>query len=322
VRALQDARRPRTLEDLLGRALLERLDRLDVLSRKVFAGKLPGERRSKRRGQSVEFDDYRPYVPGDDLRHIDWNVFARMDRFFLKLFREEEDLAVHVVVDCSASMDAGSPSKLVFAHQLAMAIGYVGLVNQNRVSVATFGSPGSPALSRLAPMRGRRNVQRIAEFLLASLNPEHREPSAAPADFNATMRRFALTRSGKGVFVLISDMLFREGYLPGLNHVAGVGSAGFDGYCLQVLSPDELDPSRDADTLVGDLRLTDAETGDGAEVTISAALVRRYRQRLERYLGDLEAACRARRIQHLVIPTDAELDRVLLETLRGRGLMG
>src|SRR5580765_6674127 len=116
------ANRPSTIDELLGPELLSRLDRLDVLSRKVFAGKLPGERRSRKRGTSVEFDDYRNYVAGDDLRRVDWNVFARLDKFFLKLFREEEDLALHIAIDASASMDAGSPSKLVFAQRLAMAL--------------------------------------------------------------------------------------------------------------------------------------------------------------------------------------------------------
>ncbi|MCW5769707.1 MAG: DUF58 domain-containing protein, partial [Phycisphaeraceae bacterium] len=92
----QDATRLETIDDLLGRELLSRLDRVDLLSRKVFGGKLPGERRSRRRGRSVEFDDFRPYVPGDDLRHIDWNVLARLERLVIKLFREDEDLALYL----------------------------------------------------------------------------------------------------------------------------------------------------------------------------------------------------------------------------------
>ena len=126
------------MDELLGPDLAARLDRLDVISRKIFAGKLPGERRSKRRGRSVEFDDYREYVPGDDLRHIDWNVYARLDRFFIKLFREEEDLAVHILLDASPSMDAGGgerePSKLVFAQRLAMAVAYVSEMLRARLS--------------------------------------------------------------------------------------------------------------------------------------------------------------------------------------------
>ena len=101
---------PESIDELLGPELSRALDRLDVLSRKVFAGKLPGERRSKRRGRSVEFDDYRAYVPGDDLRHIDWNVFARFDRFVIKLFKEDEDLAVRVLLDYYHQATLNSPA--------------------------------------------------------------------------------------------------------------------------------------------------------------------------------------------------------------------
>jgi len=136
------------------------------------------------------------------------------------------------------------------------------------------------------------------------------------------MRRVALSRSGRGVLVLISDMLLREGYLPGLSYIAGVGRSAFDATCLRVLSPDELDPARGGEALAGDLRLTDAETGRAAEVTVSAALLRRYRQRLDRYIGDLESACLGRRIQHMVVPSDTPLDTLVLGSLRKRGLLG
>ena len=117
---------PRTVEDLLGGGLMAKLDRLDVLSRKVFSGKIHGERRSRRRGQSVDFADYRPYTPGDDLRFVDWNIYARLETLFLKLFLEEEDLSLAIAVDTSPSMDWGGPNKLGFCKRLAMALGYIG----------------------------------------------------------------------------------------------------------------------------------------------------------------------------------------------------
>lgn len=320
----QSTTKPRTLDELLGKELMARLDRLDVLSRKVFAGKMPGERRSKRRGQSVEFDDFRPYVPGDDLRHIDWNILARLDKLVLKLFKEDEDLSLSLIVDCSASMDAGEPSKIVFAHKLAMALGYMGLVNHNRVSVATFGSPvGGGGLTRLAAMRGRKNVRRLSEFLLSSLNPEtisgERRENAPPQDFNDLMRLLALSRQGKGVIVLISDMLLPEGYLPGLNFLSG--AAGHDAYVVQVLSPDELDPARQESAILGDLRLTDAETGRASEVTISAAVIAKYREKLNAHIDGLAHACRARDITHMLAASDARVDEMILDKLRRRGLV-
>lgn len=325
---------PETIEQLVGPTLLRRLDRLDVVSRKVFAGKLPGERRSKKRGQSVEFDDYRNYVPGDDLRHVDWNVYARHERFFIKLFREEEDLSLHVIVDCSPSMDAasgdGGPSKLLYAHRLATALGYIGLVNQNRVSVSSFGGAtgqGPGGLVRLSPMRGRMNVQRLARFLMQSLAPpdaDAQQRTPDDEDFNTAMRAIAAGRAERGIMVVLSDFLFRSDLTRGLNYLAGAGGGGsFDTYCLQLLTPEEVDPARaESMGLVGDLRLTDAETGAGAEVTISGDLIKRYRQRLEEHTAALRSACAARDMAFLQISTDTEPEAVLMETLRGRGLLG
>src|SRR5687767_12538156 len=102
---------------LLPPELLARLERLELVSRKVFRGRLKGERKSRRKGQSVEFADFRAYVPGDDLRFVDWNLYARLDRLFLKLFLEEEDLHVYFLVDASPSMDFGEPTKFYFAKQ-------------------------------------------------------------------------------------------------------------------------------------------------------------------------------------------------------------
>jgi uncharacterized protein (DUF58 family) len=306
---------------------MARLDRLDVLSRKVFAGKLPGERRSRKRGTSVEFDDYRSYVPGDDLRRIDWNVFARLDRFFLKLFREEEDLALHIVVDASASMDAGSPSKLVFAQRLAMALAYIGLVNQDRVIATVIGAPGRPLVQQLAPVRGRRSTQRLGDFLLTrAWAPEgYGLRGGSPAgSMNAALRALASSRRGKGVMVLISDFLVAEDLRPGLNYLAAGGAAAaFDVFCLQVLSPGEMEPEKEAGgSIIGDLRFTDAETGAAAEVTVSGALLKQYKERLEEFVGSLRKACAARDMTHVALRSDADVEKLLLQYLRKRGLLG
>jgi hypothetical protein len=324
--------RPRKLEDLLSAEFMERLDRLDVLSRKIFAGKLPGERRSKKRGASVEFDDYREYVPGDDLRHIDWNVFARMDRFFLKLFREEEDLAVHLVIDASASMDAGSPSKLVVAQQIAMALAYVGIVNANRVQVSVVGAPGRGGVSgvqQLAPMRGRRNLQRIVQFVLENVwAPAGWQGDRAPAaGLNSALRQIAMSRRGRGVMVLLSDFLVREDYRQGLSYLAGGGLAGgghgYDLYCMQILSPGELEPEKEAGgAVIGDLRLMDAETGAAAEVTVSGTLLKRYKQRVAAFVEEVRSACAARGITHVLVRSDEDVSRLVLESLRRRRLVG
>lgn len=162
------ATRPSKLTDLLDSRFMARLDGLDVLSRKILRGKLRGERRSKRRGQSVEFADHRGYVAGDDIRFIDWNIFARLDQLFLKLFLEEQDLSLHILLDTSASTAPGEPPKDLMLKRLAAALAYVGLVNHNRVSLSAF---ADGLVARLENMRGRNYLGRMAEFLLA-LEPE------------------------------------------------------------------------------------------------------------------------------------------------------
>src|SRR5689334_14931013 len=147
---------------LLTPDFLHRLEQLELVSRKIFAGKMKGERLSKRKGQSVEFADYRNYVVGDDLRFLDWNLFARLDKLFLRLFLEEEDLHVYLLVDNSLSMDFGTPTKLHYARQVAAALGFVGLVNLDRVVVQAFNN----RLTQTSPvLRGRRSLWQLFDFL-------------------------------------------------------------------------------------------------------------------------------------------------------------
>ena len=123
---------------LLDDDFLRRIEQLEIASRKIFRGRMKGERRSKSRGQSSEFADYRTYVEGDDLRFIDWNIYGRLDRLLLRLFEEEEDLSIYILLDASRSMTIGEPRKLDYAMKLAAALTYVGLANLDRVSIVPF----------------------------------------------------------------------------------------------------------------------------------------------------------------------------------------
>lgn len=332
--------RPTRIEDLLDTRLSARLDRLDFRSKKIFAGKMQGERRSKKRGRSVEFDDYREYVVGDDLRHIDWNVFARFDRLFIKLFLEEEDLALHVALDASASMDCGEPSKLLFGARLAMALAYVGLCGNNRVGLTVFGTPGlySPdpgaekgaGIARMPDVRGKHHVPRAAKFLMDSAWPESRRGGPAGGagvlTFSEALTTIARQRVGKGVMVVISDFLIDPrsspgGYESGLRALAASG--GYDTWAMQVLSPSELEPEKEINSgVMGDLRLTDVESGSATEVTITGALIKRYKERLERYCNDLHSFCVARQISHVLARSDSSLEALILDTLRRQGMVG
>lgn len=305
-------KRPKSLEELLEPELIAKISRLDFTSKKIFAGKLKGERRSKKRGESVEFADHRPYVSGDDLRHIDWNIFGRLDRLFLKLFLEEEDLSLHLVIDASESMDTGDPSKFLFMQKLAMAFGYIGLINLNRVAVTAIGTvqtqdgavPG--LVSSIRDLRGRRRTQDLSRFL-CTLEP------AGGADFREAAKRIALTRRGKGVMIVMSDFLFKEGYEDGLRMLVG---RGYDLFALQILSPQEVNPP-----LGGDLRLRDMEDSDMAEVTISAPLLKRYKANLTAYCDELRDFCARREITHLTVQSDTPVDTLILDYLRKRGLL-
>lgn len=300
-------RPPASLDELLPPTLAARLERLDIHSRKVFSGKLQGERHSKRRGQSVEFDDYRTYVPGDDLRHIDWNVFARLDRYFIKLFLEEEDLALHLLIDASASMDAGSPNKLIFAQRLAMAIGYIGLVRNNRVRATVF---GGRHLHRLGSLRGKQNTRKLGAFLLnapfagnanaintqttgndpdsdtaaaAAAHNSAARPPGGGAGFTDALRAVSSERSGSGVVLLLSDMLIPEGYDAGLKYLAG-NAKSWDVCCVQILSPGELDPASEP-TITG-ANPDDSDDTDDKNNNPKQSRSRRHR-RQQGIMGDL-----------------------------------
>lgn len=298
--------RPKRVDELIDSKLMAKLEQVDIMSRKIFAGKLQGERRSKRRGISVEFADYRHYAHGDDLRFVDWNIYARLDKLFLKVFLEEEDLSLIIAIDTSASMNWGNPSKFVFCQRLAMALGYIGLVNHNRVSLFAFDSEG---IQPMPSLRGRRRTREMGQWLL-NLSP------GGSSAFTDSMRTIALSRQGKGVMVILSDFMYKEGYEHGLRYLAG---GGYDTFVMQVLSPEEIDPARHG--LAGDLRLTDVEDEDTAEVTVSAALLKRYKENLNAYCGTLREFCVRRGIMHLTIDTGTDLSALLMDYLRKRGLL-
>jgi uncharacterized protein (DUF58 family) len=308
--------RPASLEDLLDTKLLARLDALDISSTKIFRGKLKGERRSKKRGESVEFADHRAYVVGDDLRHIDWNIYGRLDMLFMKLFQEEEDLSLHMVLDCSASVDTGEPNKFLFMQKLAMALGYIGMVKYNRVACSaiggSFGDEGETTLVQaVRDLRGKRRVHDLSRFI-CSLRPDEGEGGES-GSFGEACRRIALSRRGKGIMVVMSDMLIKEGYEEGLRMLVG---RGYDVFVIQVLSPQELEPG-----ITGDLRLKDIEDGDKAEITISAPLLKKYKKTLAAYTNQLRDFCARREIMLLTVPSDTAVETMVLDHLRRRGVV-
>src|SRR5918912_2708017 len=234
---------------LFDEAFLRRLDRLALLARRPVAGELQGERRSPRRGPSVEFADFKPYVPGDDFRQIDWNLYARAEKFFLKLFVAEEELTIHLLLDTSRSMDWGNPNKLRYAKRVAGAVGYIALTNLDRVTLSAFGQEREV---RMPAQRSRRGALPLFRFL------EQLQPGAA-ADFEGICRRYARTARTPGPLLLCSDLM-DGGWREGLQALI---ARRFEVTVIHTLAPQEVQPE-----LEGDLRLVDSE--GGAQVRLTA----------------------------------------------------
>jgi uncharacterized protein (DUF58 family) len=298
-------RRPVTAEDeeLLSADFMTRLDRLEIISRKIFVGRMKGERRSKRKGESVEFADYRNYVVGDDLRFLDWNIYARLDQLLLKLFMEEEDLNVSVLFDVSKSMDWGNPNKALYVKRVTAALAYIALVNYDRVNLYAYSNVLANVMTGI---RGRRMVARVIEFLKAI-------PPEGGSFFADIARRFALRHQGKGVCIVISDFMDKGGYEGGFRYLL---SRDLDLYAIQVLSPEEIDPQ-----LAGDLKLVDVEDADIAEVSISKLLLNKYKGMLTAYCTELKNYCTRRGITYLFTNTRVPFDTLVLSYLRQRGLL-
>src|SRR5512147_1392603 len=283
---------------------LRQLERLGVLMKHPVRGGLKGGRRSVKRGQSVEFADYRDYALGDDLRQLDWNVYARLERLFVKLFIEEEDVTVTLLVDASASMTAGHPPKLLFAKRAAAALGYIGLASEDRVTVSAL----TGRTSRRRPaMRGSGRIFRLLSDLSAI------EPSAGPTDLLAAARHAAAQLRGKGVVILLSDLLD-----PAADRVIReLAATGSELIVLHVLSPDELDPR-----LEGDLRLVDVETGDGVDVTVDLPTLDAYKARLAGWKAGFVELAAKRRASYVDLPSDANLADLMFNELRRRRVLG
>jgi len=285
-------------------AFLRQLERLLLLMKSPVRGGLKGGRRSVKRGQSVEFADYRDYTLGDDLRQLDWNVYARLERLFVKLFVEEEDVTVTFLIDGSASMAAGRPAKVLFAKRAAAALGYIALASEDRVSVTVL----SGRVARRQPsLRGSGRVFRLLSNLSSI------EPASGPSDLVAAARHAAAQLSGRGVIVLISDLLDPAGDRV-IRELAATSS---ELVILHVLSPDELDP-----LLEGDLRLVDAESGDGIDVTVDLASIDAYKSRLAAWQADFADLAAKRRASYVTVPSDLPLVDLVFAELRRRRVLG
>lgn len=294
---------------LLSPDLLRRLEQLQLLTRRRAKSSVRGERTSRARGQSVEFADYRNYVPGDDLRYLDWNLFGRLDRLFVKLYEEERELPVRIFLDASESMSFGEPSKFDFARQVAAAVGYVALCGFDRVSVTAFPDRAAESAARnaLRTIRGRKATFRFFQALTQL-------SAGGPMSLNEALRRGAVEARQAGLAVVLSDFLDPAGYDAGLSALVG---RGFQVDVVHVLAPEELSP-----TTFGDLRLVDSETGHHQDVTFARYRLAAYEQTVRRYCQRLREACSARGIHYFLASSATPLDELLLKQLRQAEVWG
>lgn len=288
---------------LLSPPLLKKLDALSLQARRAFTGSSRGEKRSTKRGSSVEFADFRAYNLGDDLRRIDWNAYARFEKLFLKMFLEEEDLDITILLDASLSMNFGEPTKLRAASEIAGAIGYIGLSNFDRVGVASF---DQNLRAWFPPTRGRGATGQMFRFL-------ENQTASGSADLSTSMKRVASMARRSGIAIVISDFLLPEGYEAGLKTLA---ARGFEVTAIQILARQELEPD-----LVGDLKLVDCEDNSIREISLSGALLKTYKRNQETYCADLRAFCLRYGMNYLQVANDTPVETTMLRLLKSAGLV-
>ncbi|MGD8584032.1 MAG: DUF58 domain-containing protein [Chloroflexota bacterium] len=294
-------------EPLFDEQTLRKLEQLTLVAERVRAGVMKGDRRSRKRGTSLEFADYRDYARGDDLRRLDWNVFARLERPFIKLLEEEEDLAVHLLIDGSGSMDwplsDDEHNKFNYARRLAAALAVIGLAAGDQVNMAVLRANGNTILG---PYRGRPSAVRAMQLLASST-------AQGVTDLSLALRQYGWRAYRPGLLVLISDLFSPNGFQAGLDELQ---ARGYEVALVQLLSPDEVRPAYQ-----GDVRLVDVETGEDAEISLDHLTVQRYQQRLDMWQQDTAAYCAKRTIHYIPVVTDISWHVLVMRTMRVHGLL-
>ena len=294
---------------LLPEGIRRRLEPLMLVAKKVRVGAIKGDRRSIKRGTSIEFADYRNYVAGDDLRQLDWNIYARLERPYIKLLEDEEDLAVHLILDASASMDfppEGEPErhKLLYAKRIIAGLAYVSLTSGDRLTLTAI---NDRRLATFGPARGRAQSIPMLRFV---------DDIAADGitDLDSALSDYAIRARRPGLTIVVSDMFSLEGaFLDGLNALL---SRGHEVAFAHVLAPEEVQPP-----VAGDLSLVDVETELQQEVTVDGAMLGLYQQRLLAWRGEMREECLRRGAHYFPLETDAPWERLILSDMRRAGLV-
>ncbi len=290
-------------ERLLDPELLRRIERMQVASSRMARGTQTGKRRSRSTGSSIEFADYRPYTPGDDLRQLDWNAYARSGKLFLKKFLDEQELHISLYIDCSTSMSYGEPSKFLRAVQLAAAVGYLSLHHFDYVSVYAF---NDSVRASLRSLHGKGKVRQLFAFL-QSLG------CGGPGAINQALRSGQAVQGKPGVSLIFSDFLYEDGYEQGINFLQ---AARQEVHLIQLMTAEERDPRYE-----GGLRLIDSETERHKEISFSPQLLAAYRRSVEAYRQQLAAYAFGRGIGYVDVSPEQPLEEILFHVLKQRGII-
>jgi uncharacterized protein (DUF58 family) len=293
-------------DDLFDDEFQRKLEYLALVSRRVFSGRLRAERRTKKSGSGVEFADHRDYQPGDDFRTLDWSVYQRFERLLVRLYEEEEDLAIYLILDTSGSMAFGAEKradKLRYAKKIVAALAYVGLANLDRVSVVTT---SDRVMERMPETRGKARIFKAFRFL-RSVTAE------GTTDLGDAMKTFVAQNKRRGLAVLVSDLYDPKGFEKGVNVLR---YNKFDPFVVHVVDPADARPA-----LQGDVLLYDCETGDEREVTVTSKVLDRFAQAHADYLTGVERFCATRQVPYVTASVQVPFDELILRVFRRGGFL-
>ncbi|RMD77437.1 MAG: DUF58 domain-containing protein [Lentisphaerae bacterium] len=289
---------------LLSQEFLHDLEQFRLQVRRLAAGQLQGERHSRSKGDSTDFADYRNYVAGDDLRFLDWKLYARLERLFIKLFLQELEMPVHILLDCSSSMDTGTPSKFDFGRRLAAGLGYVALIEADPVSVYGFG-PG--VVGRWGPHRGRYRLRDLLAFL-SGLSAQYKGTR-----LNESYRQLAQSARHRGLAFIISDFFDYGGWEDGLRHCLG---HRMDVVVFHVLAPEEESPD-----ISGEIELVDREFDVAVDLSVTPSLLRYYRETLAGFREQISQFVRNRGGLYVPVRSDCDFRRFIISELAAKGIL-
>jgi uncharacterized protein (DUF58 family) len=293
-------------DDLFDDEFQRKLEYLALVSRRVFSGRLRAERRTKKTGSGVEFADHRDYQPGDDFRTLDWSAYQRFERLLVRLYEEEEDLAIYLILDTSGSMAFGAErraDKLRYAKKIVAALAYVGLANLDRVSVVTT---SDRVMERMPETRGKARIFKAFRFLRTV-------EAEGTTDLGDAMKTFVAQNKRRGLAVLVSDLYDPKGFERGVNVLR---YNKFDPFVVHVVDPADARPN-----LQGDVLLYDCETGDEREVTVTAKVLERFAQAHGEYLAGIDRFCATRQVPYVAASVEVPFDELILRVFRRGGFL-